>query len=154
MKIKQKLLSGIGLLFAMIALLTVLSSVRIAMLSADTQNILVANYNTLDYSRNMLIALNDDISLPEQQKFFETNLKKQQANITEIGEQDLTEKLTYDFNKLTSNLTDYQLIKMVRTDISNIMLLNMQAIVRKNKIAEKTAENSIIWVSFTIFLLT
>lgn len=131
----------------MIALLTILSSVYINKLSNDTKNILVANYNTLDYSRNMLIALNNDISLPEQQLFFQTNLDKQLKNITEVGEQELTNKLSDDFKQLQSDSNKAQLIKTIRTDISDIMLLNMQAIERKSNIASKTADASIFWVS-------
>lgn len=147
MKIKQKLYSGVGLLFVMIALLTVLSSVYIHKLSYDTKNILVANYNTIDYSRNMLIALNNDILATDQLKSFESNLAKQQKNITEIGEQELTDKLTKDFEKINLNTNDSLIIKTIRTDISDLMLLNMQAIERKSKIAEKTADTSILWVS-------
>ena len=48
MKIKAKLVLGVGLLFIMIALLTILSTVYVNKLSNDTKNILVANYNTID----------------------------------------------------------------------------------------------------------
>ena len=147
MKIKQKLYSGVGLLFLMIALQTILSTVYINKLSNDTKNILVANYNTIDYSRNMLIALNNNISTKEQKLFFEANLIKEQHNITEVGEQELTDKLTNDFNKLKANSQDTQIIKTIRTDISDIMLLNMQAIERKSNIASRTADASILWVS-------
>ena len=51
MKIKAKLLMGIGALFAMIALLIVLSSLFINKLSGETKNIFVSIYNTLVYSR-------------------------------------------------------------------------------------------------------
>lgn len=146
MKIKQKLFSGIGLLFAMIVLLTTLSTIYINKLSRETKNILVANYNTLDYSRNMLIALNHEIFDKEQQAFFETNLKNQQNNITEAGEKELTDKLTADFQKLKDGFSNTELIKTIRTDISDIMLLNMLAIERKSKIAVNTADHSILWV--------
>jgi NtrC-family two-component system sensor histidine kinase KinB len=147
MKIKQKLYSGVGLLFIMISLLTILSSVYINKLSSETKNILAANYNTIDYARNMLIALNNDVSVNENQMFFEKNLIKQQKNITEIGEQELTDQLTKDFNKLKTKANESTIIKTIRTDISNIMLLNMQAIERKSKIAENTANTSIFWVN-------
>jgi predicted PurR-regulated permease PerM len=111
MKIKQKLYLGIGLLFLMIAVLTVLSTVYINKLSKETKNILVANYNTIDYSRNMLIALNNDISNPEHQAFFESNLIKQKNNITEVGEMELTDKLANDFVKIKENPNDLLLIK-------------------------------------------
>lgn len=147
MKIKHKLISGIGLLFLMITLITVVGSVFIYKLSKDTENILVANYNTIEYSRNMLIALNDNELSTKEATFFEENLKKQKANITEVGEQELTDKLSVDFEKIKVKNFDLSLIKTIREDISDIMLLNMQAIQRKNTIAEKTADNAIAWIS-------
>ncbi len=147
MKIKAKLNLGIGLLFAMIVLLTGLSSLFIYKLSNDTKNILVANYNTLDYSRQMLIALNKGITGTNEKKQFEENLLKQQKNITEIGEKELTDKLTEDYNQLNGAASDTHLVSQIRTNISDIMLLNMQAIQRKSNIAEKTADTSIFWVA-------
>lgn len=146
MKIKQKLISGIGLLFVMIVLLTALSTIYINKLSKETKNILVANYNTLDYSRYMLIALNNEMLGPEQLSIFERNLNRQQSNITEAGEKELTEKLATDFEKLKSASSDAQIIQTIRKDISEIMLLNMRAIERKSKVAENTADTSILWV--------
>lgn len=147
MKIKVKLNLGIGLLFAMIALLTLLSSLFINKLSVETKNILVANYNTLDYSRQMLIALNNGIKKQESQKGFQTNLSNQQKNITEVGEKELTDKLAIDYEKLKQAFSDTALLRIIQKDITDIMLLNMQAIHRKSGIAESTAENSIFWVS-------
>lgn len=147
MKIKVKLFLGIGLLFAMIALLTVLSSYFINKLSGDTKNILVANYNTLDYSRKMHIALNNGLQEAGQKRLFEDNLKLQQKNVTEIGEKELTDSLFSHYEQLQKNPDNNILLKSVRNDISDIMLLNMQAIGRKSKIAESTADNSIFWVA-------
>jgi two-component system, NtrC family, sensor histidine kinase KinB len=147
MKIKAKLVLGIGVLFSMIVLLTGMSGLFIYRLSRDTKNILVANYNTLDYSRKMLIALNNGISGKEQTTLFETNLAKQQNNITEIGEKELTEKLTSDFERLKALSYDSAIVRSIRQDITDIMLLNMQAIQTKSNIAEATADNSIFWVS-------
>ena len=147
MKIKHKLISGIGLLFLMITLITVVGSIFIYKLSKDTENILVANYNTIEYSRNMLIALNNN-NLPKKEAvFFEENLKKQKNNITEVGEQELTNKLNQDFEKIKTENSDKSLIKTIREDIFDIMLLNMQAIQRKNTIAKNTADNAIAWIS-------
>src|SRR5690349_7881232 len=100
MRIKTKLSLGIGLLFLLIILLAVIGATHINKLSGDTKNILVANYNTLDYSRQMLIALDQDITDPENDKKFTVNLQKQQKNITEDGEPELTAKLAADFEKL------------------------------------------------------
>lgn len=149
MKIKAKLFLGVGLLFAMIVLLMTLSIFFINRLSSDTKNILVANYNTLDYSRRMQMALDDGISSPENEKSFLNNLKQQQKNITEPGEKELTETLSEHFYQFRKNINDSSLPRLIRKDISDIMLLNMLAIERKSKIAEDTASRSILWV--TIF---
>lgn len=147
MKIKAKLRLGIGLLFLLIVLLTLLSSLFIKQLKNDTQNILVANYNTLDYSRQMMIALNDDIGQKASAQLFADNLYKQQRNITELGEQELTDKLAKDFTILQQRLDDSVLLKQVRTDITDIMLLNMQAIQRKSTLAENTAGTATFWIT-------
>ena len=149
MKIKSKLLLGIGLLFAMIALLTALSNIFINKLSGDTKNILVANYNTLDYSRKMLMALNNGVFNQEQSKLFEENLHKQQNNITEEGEKELTDKLTTDFKDLKQSFEDTNFLRALQKDITDIMLLNMQAIQRKSDVAQSTADSSILWVTLT-----
>ena len=147
MKIKAKLLAGIGLLFAMIVLLTALSTIYINKLSSDTKNILVANYSTLDYLRKMQIGLDNNLSDTENLSLFESNLLLQQKNITEVGEKGLTDSLTKSFNELKQNLSDTQLIHKIRRNISDIMLLNMQAIRRKSNIAQKTADASLLWIT-------
>ncbi|MEO7046507.1 MAG: ATP-binding protein [Ferruginibacter sp.] len=147
MKIKSKLVLGIGFLFAMIVLLIVLSTIYINKLSADTKNILVANYNSVDYSRQMIIALNNGIENPQSQKEFKENIERQQLNVTEAGEQEFTNKLVIDFNSLIQSPSDSAFYNAVQKDITDVMLVNMQAIQRKSTVAEKTANSSIIWIS-------
>ncbi len=147
MKIKQKLQLGIGLLFAMILLLATMSIYYVHKLSSDTKNILVDNYNTLDYSRKMQMAIDNNILLSQNRQVFAENLALQQKNITETGEAELTASLATHFGLLQQNLSDTQQIASIRKDLSNIMLLNMQAIQRKNKIAGQTSDNSIFWIS-------
>ncbi len=149
MKTKAKLTLGVGLLFLLIILLAVLGTVYINAINKDTQNILVANYNTLDYSRNMLIALDENIASPESLKKFAENLKKQQNNITEIGEKELTEKLLLDFEKLKTVPHDSLIHIAIRKDLTGIMLLNMQAIQRKSNVAKQTAADAIWWIAIT-----
>jgi NtrC-family two-component system sensor histidine kinase KinB len=147
-KIKAKLFLGIGLLFAMIALLTVLSSVFIHRLANDSKNILTDNYNSVDYCRQMLNALNKGISDPVAAKEFELNLAKQQMNETEVGEKDLTDKLAADFENIKNSTPDTLGFSSLEQDLTAIMLLNMQSIQRKNFVAQSTADSSILWVSF------
>ena len=84
MKIKTKLNIGVGLLFVMIVVLSVLSVWNITKLKKDTNNILVANYNTLEYSRNMLLALEEINSDPLAFEVFEKHLEKQKKMLYQI----------------------------------------------------------------------
>lgn len=149
MKIKTKLSLGVGFLFILIILMSVLGVSYINQLSSDTQNILVANYNTLDYSRQMLIALDEDMTAPESITKFHENLMKQQNNITEIGEEELTNHLISDFEKLKAAPQNTQLYISIRKDLTDIMLLNMQAIERKSAVAEKTAKSATTVIAIT-----
>jgi len=149
MKIKVKLTLFVGLLFAMIVMLTALALIYINKLSSDTKNILVANYNTIDYSRQMLIALDEGIEKSASKTKFETNLLKQQKNITEAGEKELTDKLSVDFIQLQTKKADTSLFKIIRRDLTDLMFLNMQAIHRKSGIAETTADSANFWIALS-----
>src|SRR6476660_3006114 len=101
MKIKTKLNLSVGLLFLLIIILTLVSAFYIFSIKKDTENILKANYNTLEYSRNMLLSL-DDINSDTENAIitFENNLKKQGDNVTEVGEHDATLNLKKSFDLL------------------------------------------------------
>lgn len=149
MKIKTKLTFGVGLLFCLIMLLSGVSIWYINDLRKDTGNILMANYNTLEYSRNMLLALDEMNSDQRAVSAFETNLKKQLKNETEIGESDITLQISNLFSDLKINTENDSLKIIIRKDIAALMKLNMNAIVQKSHIANNTAENAIIWIIIT-----
>jgi len=149
MKIKTKLVLGVGSLFIMIALLNVLSTFYIYRLSSDAKNILTDNYNTIDYCRKMLNALNKGVANENAQKDFMENLDLQKRTITETGERELTQQMEIDFTKLVAAPNDALLKKSVHKDIMDIMLLNMQAIERKSNVAHDTAENAVFWISMS-----
>ncbi|MBW8360661.1 MAG: PAS domain-containing protein [Kaistella sp.] len=147
MKIKTKLISGVGLLFAFIFLLAAMSIFYVNALKRDTNNILVANYNTLQYSRNMLLALEEIPANREAVSVFEKNLTKQKANVTEVGEEERTLNLANHFNRLKLNPGDSLLASSIRNDIAELMRLNMDAIDRKSSIASTTADRAVFWIS-------
>lgn len=149
MKIKTKLTFGVGLLFCLIMLLSGVSIWYINDLRKDTGNILMANYNTLEYSRNMLLALDEMNTDQRAVSTFETNLKKQLKNETEIGESDITLQISNLFSDLKINTENDSLKIIIRKDIAALMKLNMNAIVQKSHIANNTAENAIIWIIIT-----
>ena len=148
MKIKAKLNLGVGLLFILIIILSVVSAYYIFLIKKDTGNILKANYNTLEYSRNMLLSLDEIASNGNKAiAFFDTNLKKQAANITEINEDIATKNLETNFNLLKQNRTDEKIKAQIRQNIFEIMRLNMNAIKIKSDIAKHTAETANLWIA-------
>ncbi|MEO8149404.1 MAG: ATP-binding protein [Bacteroidia bacterium] len=149
MKIKARLTLGVGLLFFLIILLAGVSAKYINALTTDTENILVANYNTLDYSRQMLLALDEDMTTDVSIKKFSNNLRRQQNNITEVGERELTERLANDYEKLKLNPNQELLYVSIRKDLTDLMLINMQAIERKSNIAKQTAKTANMWIAVT-----
>ncbi|KDN55639.1 histidine kinase [Flavobacterium seoulense] len=140
---------GVGLLFLLIIILTLVSAFYIFLIKKDTGNILKANYNTLEYSRNMLLSL-DEISINENKSIaiFELNLKKQTTNITEVDEDIVTKKLASNFNVLKQNRNDEKIKAEIRQNIFEIMKLNMNAIKIKSDIAKQTAETANLWIAF------
>ncbi len=149
MKIKTKLTLSVGLLFFMIALLAAIGAKQVNSLASDSKNILQDNYNTLDYSRNMLKSLDELNSERNALQIFESNLKKQAENITEVGEAEYTNNLSTHFEQLKANRFDTLAAEKIRRDINDIMKLNMDAIQRKSNIAANTARNATIWITIT-----
>ncbi|VTR28325.1 ATP-binding protein [Sphingobacterium thalpophilum] len=149
MKIKTKLTFGVGMLFLLILALAAVSGWYIYRLKKDTNNILVANYNTLQYSRNMLIALEDMGKDKAAMATFKDNLAKQQQNITEMGEREATDLVIKHFSMLSKNPQTPALISAIRRDITELMRLNMEAIEHKSNIADATAQKAIVIISFT-----
>lgn len=148
MKTKTKLNLGVGLLFTMIIILSLVSAYYIFSIKKDTENILKANYNTLEYSRNMLTAL-DQINVNEESAIalFENNLKKQAVNITEVGEDKVTNNLSTSFSLLKKHTKDENIKAEIREDIFEIMKLNMNAIKQKSDVAKQTAETANLWIA-------
>ncbi|WPO83667.1 ATP-binding protein [Chryseobacterium sp. JJR-5R] len=146
MKLKTKLTLGVGLLFLLIVLLSVIGSVYINKLKSDTEKILTANYNSIEFSKNMLLAL-DKISSDSAVAIrdFRKNSILQEKNLTEFGEKEATQNLNLHFRDYLQQPT-VEKEKMIREDLVTIMSLNMKGIERKSDIAIITAENATFWI--------
>lgn len=149
MKIKTKLILAVGVLFIMITILSALGIRQVNVLADDTKNILVDNYLSLEHSRNMYKILDnnqtDKVSLDK----FKSYLEKQKTNITEVGEDELTDDLSEHFEALQKDPENALLLEKLRGDLNGIMKLNMDSIKRKSNTAELTADDSILWMSLT-----
>ncbi len=150
MKIKTKLTLGVGLFFILIILLGLVGIWYINALKSDTENILIDNYKSLEYSKNILSSLEDT-----SQKFIEnigTNIGNQEKNITEIGEGEATAELRDNFSRFTSGSDNNVVRREMRKSIFKIMDTNMQAIQRKSEVAEETADTAVFWIAITATL--
>lgn len=143
MKIKTKLTLGVGLLFLLIIILSIVGAFNINALKQDTDNILTTNYNSLQYCRNMLHVLDKGAGLDK----FEVNLINQENNITEIGEAEITQEVRKSFENYKAKDGDSLGFAAIRQGLSQIMDMNMQAIKRKSEVAKATADNAVFWIA-------
>ncbi|AQX09865.1 HAMP domain-containing sensor histidine kinase [Elizabethkingia ursingii] len=146
MKLKTKLTLGVGLLFLLIVLLSVIGALYINKLKSDTEKILTANYNSLEYAKNMMLALDKiDTDSAQAVKNFRINNAFQENNLSEPGEKEATHSLNIHFKKYLEQKTDAG-EKQIRSDLAKIMSLNMKAIERKSDTAIVTAGNATFWI--------
>lgn len=148
MRIKTKLNIGIGLLFIMILLLAIFSTWYVSALKKDAENVLAANYLSVEYARNMIGAA-DQLSAghPESVDKLHQNLKLQKQNVTELSEKEITEKLEQKLGYLLENPQDVQTAKEFREELVNLMNVNMAAIVKKNDHAQVLAREAFLLIS-------
>lgn len=147
MKIKFKLTLGLLFLFVVIILITTVSILYINRLANDSKAILKANYESLEFSGDMLEAL--DLYVASDTSWhakFKNALERQEKNITETGELELTTTLRAQFQQLIND-TSVTRINSMRFFIYRIIDLNMNAIVGKNSAALKTAENAKMYIA-------
>ena len=180
MTLKTKLSLGLGFLFLIIFTLAGFCSYYVGRLGQESDNILKDNYNSIVYSRNMLSGLDDmktSISstmyntghtgrmsdyylklFESGRNVFETNLKAENNNITEIHEKEYVERLNHDYEmylKLCLQIksgsggsslyfSDFlPACEKLKQSINGIYDVNMQAVVRKNQLAKHDSANFI-----------
>ena len=153
MTIKNKLRAGFGFLFLLALVCSALSIYYLNRLSADSSVILKDNHETIVYMRNIGVVIDENSGElnPTQINTIETNLVKQEHNITEPGEQLATDSLRskYEQLKLLANNSVKQasLRAEMRRFIFRIMKLNMDAEEHKNAVAKATAANATLLVA-------
>ena len=145
MKIKTKLTYGIGILFILILILGVVAGKYITDMSTDTRNILADNYQSLSYARQMLYSLENIGKDTAAVNVFIDNLRKQQNNITEKDEAEVTTRLMMHFEQFKKD-TGQLVVRQLRQDLNDIIQVNMHSIYHKSEIAGRTATNALLWI--------
>jgi signal transduction histidine kinase len=151
MRIKTKLYLGIGLLLILIILMSFFSVKQIKSLAIASENIIKDNKETIGYTQNMLRVLSKIYQDDDALIIFEAYLLKQKNNITEVGEEALTEKLSESFQKLKNNPEEKTYLTDVQSYLFEIWETNLDAIEEKSTIAAHTANKSILLISVISF---
>jgi PAS domain S-box-containing protein len=154
MRLKTKLSLSLVFLFIVILLFGILGIVNISILSREFNQVLKSNHESIVYSNNMLKALDNVKTQKDAISIFEENLIKQEANITEIGEKEATQELRKNFNELKQDPSDSTNYPEIRASLSQILDLNEMAVVRKNNLAQRTADNAKLWLTAIFTILT
>ncbi len=154
MKLKTKLSLGMGFLFAVILIFGILGIFYITRLKDDATRIIENNHESLVYTNHMERALNSLQTSNNALTEFEKYLKKQEKNITEIGEKEQTENLRRNFELLKTDKQNGSTILEIRTNLIAVSEINQNAILRKNEIAQHTADNAIVLLTILFTILT
>ena len=152
--LKTKLSVGLIFLFSVILLFGILGILNIKLLSRDADGILKDNYASILYGNNMLKALENINTRKDAVDNFEENLKKQEANISEPGEKEITNEIRKNFNELKTDPKDPSNYPEIRQSVLEMLDLNTSAILRKNDMAQNTARHAMNWLTIIFTLLT
>jgi hypothetical protein len=102
MTIKNKLRAGISFLFLLAIICCGLSIYYVTRLSDEEKNILKDNYQSVQYTKNICVAvdaIHDGLSTP-QFKVIDENIAAEERDVTEPGEAQLVDSLRSKFETL------------------------------------------------------
>src|SRR5450432_2466047 len=153
-KLKTKLSVGLIFLFGVILIFGILGILNINLLSRDAELILKDNYESILYGNNMLKDLENINTRKDALDNFEENLRKQEANITEPGEKELTDEIRKNFEELKADPKDLTNYTEIRQSIHGVLDLNTSSIFRKNAIARDSARRATRWLTILFTILT
>lgn len=157
MNIKRKIGAGLLFLFSLSIIITSISAYSTKKLADDSNAILKNNYNSIVYAKNMLkeisIHINDSSNWKTDE--FEKTLLLQQKNITELGEKELTDSVSYYINKIKLHEESQNSVSKINQLLYKIMELNMKAVEKRNALAQDTAQKAFIYllISGVLFLV-
>jgi signal transduction histidine kinase len=137
LRLKTKITLGVLFLFFMLMLVSVLGYYYIHRVNSEAGAILQDNYESVEYAKNMLQALEQS---PADTAAFFRNLAMQEKNVTEPGEGAATAGL----RRLAADSAGAPLL---RHHLYTIMEVNMRAIVKKNERTKATATKAVLYIA-------
>lgn len=145
--VKNKIWLGTVFLFLLLLLIGGVCIYYLVRISNDAKGILTDNYQSLEYCHRMQkqldsVRINHALSIEK----FEDELRRQENNITEPGEQEATLALRTYFKNLKRQDTAATNVSEIKRQLDNIIQLNMKAIQKKKKEADDTAEDALTYI--------
>lgn len=155
MKIKTKIALAVGTLFFVMLGIGGLSLYYLQELSSDAKNILKDNYESLQYTKQIIESLDSLASDSTKAiKEIEKYLQLQEQNITEPGERELTLSMRKTFEKIQKGKVSEDVVLGIRKFCLAIQDINMQAIIRKNEVTQTTADRASTYLIITCSLVS
>jgi len=148
-RLKTKITLGVLFLYIMLLIVSVLGYYYLNSINEKAKIILKDNYESLEYSKDMLVALEElPVARAAALQQFVINLHKQEDNVTESGEMKATLAVRNGFDRITKDSV-YSVadIAAIKKGIYMIMDLNMSAIVGKNERVKKTADHALLYIA-------
>lgn len=143
--VKNKIRAGTIFLFVLVVISGAFSIYFLFKLKSDSENIIRANYESLEFVSRMQMAT--DSILVERSAWIDTfsvHLIQQQNNITEPGELELTQNLQIKFNNLKAG--DTSSVNFIKKYLQEIFDLNMAAIKAKSFNSEKSTKDALTYL--------
>ncbi len=148
LSVKNKIRLGTLFLFLLLLLTGGVGIFYMSKLKADARAILQDNYESLIYCHYMQQQI-DNLQLNYNTSVlnFENELDKESKNITEPGELDAVQSAKIYFNKLKAGDSTQKNIRALKSEIVEILDLNMKAIQLKNEKAQATANEALTYIT-------
>jgi PAS domain S-box-containing protein len=159
MTIKNKLRVGISFLFLLAIICCGLSIYYMNRLSDDEKNILKDNYQSVQYTKNICVAVDASPGVLSRQqiKVIDQNISGEEHDVTEPGEGQLADSLRSKFEtlkRIDANAPNADgLHYSIRKLSYGIMQLNMTAIEHKYAAATATASKATLIMAFVASFL-
>ncbi|HNP20903.1 MAG TPA: ATP-binding protein [Panacibacter sp.] len=147
LSVKNKIWLGTLFLFLLLLLTGGVGIYYTLQLKDQAKAVLQDNYETLSYAHGMQKELDaftnsNNCNLPA----FDSMLRLQEQNITEPGEEQATRQVRKDYQQLKTGDTSKALLLRLRSNLQQIISLNMEAINTKSKNAEAAASNTLKYI--------
>lgn len=150
--VKNKIRWGTVFLFFLVVSSGGVGIYYLVKLRLQTNNILTANYESLQYAHHMQKALDSVLEGNVQyQDTINHYLQKQESNITERGEGEATKHLRKAFELVKRG--DTVQIADIRRHLQTILSLNMQAIQSKSETSEAASEQAVIIIITAVAII-